>query len=63
MFMVFKPYEPVMAIPMEYYIVMCLHFGDIGASSHIANNVQRGLTTFRLNMIFFISQVPKLVSL
>jgi hypothetical protein len=28
MFMVFKPYDLVMAIPMEYYVVMCLNLDD-----------------------------------
>jgi hypothetical protein len=53
MFVVFKTYVPVMAIPMEYFIVMCLNLGYWCTLT--LQTVFKGiLQLFRVNMKFLI---------
>jgi hypothetical protein len=63
MFMVFKPYDPIMAIPMEYYVVMYLHFGDILVHPHTLQKMFRRILQFSSKYDIFYFTVPELVSL
>jgi hypothetical protein len=62
MFMVFKPYDLVVAISMENCVVICVNLEDW--CPHTLQTIFTCiLQRLRVNMTFLILQVPELVSL